>query len=52
MQLLKKKARDLDTEYKQLQLDYQGKENRVLALEKEVEVKQKCVVHKHFGNTS
>uniref|UniRef100_A0A4W4FUD5 Uncharacterized protein n=1 Tax=Electrophorus electricus TaxID=8005 RepID=A0A4W4FUD5_ELEEL len=38
-QLLRKKARDLDTEYKQLQLDYQGKENRVLALEKEVEVK-------------
>lgn len=38
-QLLRKRARDLDTEYKQLQLDYQGKENRVLALEKEVEVK-------------
>ncbi|XP_066532709.1 macoilin [Hoplias malabaricus] len=40
-QLLRKKARDLDTEYKQLQLDYQGKENRVLALEKEVESLQK-----------
>ncbi|KAK1796102.1 hypothetical protein P4O66_009187, partial [Electrophorus voltai] len=40
-QLLRKKARDLDTEYKQLQLDYQGKENRVLALEKEVETLQK-----------
>lgn len=37
-QLLRKRARDLDTEYKQLQLDYQGKDNRVLALEKEVEV--------------
>ncbi|KAI4880531.1 hypothetical protein NFI96_002991 [Prochilodus magdalenae] len=40
-QLLRKKARDLDTEYKQLQLDYQGKENRVLVLEKEVESLQK-----------
>ncbi|KAG9283016.1 macoilin [Astyanax mexicanus] len=40
-QLLRKKARDLDTEYKQLQLDYQGKENRVLALEKEMESLQK-----------
>ncbi|KAL7888428.1 hypothetical protein AOLI_G00034020 [Acnodon oligacanthus] len=40
-QLLRKKARDLETEYKQLQLDYQGKENRVLALEKEVESLQK-----------
>ncbi|XP_076873859.1 macoilin [Brachyhypopomus gauderio] len=40
-QLLRKKARDLDTEYKQLQLDYQGKENRLLALEKEVETLQK-----------
>ncbi|MCI4389708.1 hypothetical protein PGIGA_G00101610 [Pangasianodon gigas] len=40
-QLLRKRARDLDTEYKQLQLDYQGKDNRVLALEKEVESLQK-----------
>lgn len=37
-QLLRKRARDLDTEYKQLQLDCQGKDNRMLALEKEVEV--------------
>lgn len=37
-QLLRKRARDLETEYKQLQLDCQGKDNRVLALEKEVEV--------------
>ncbi|TSR99418.1 Macoilin [Bagarius yarrelli] len=40
-QLLRKRARDLDTEYKQLQLDYQGRDNRVLALEKEVESLQK-----------
>ncbi|KAK3516268.1 hypothetical protein QTP70_007248 [Hemibagrus guttatus] len=40
-QLLRKRARDLDTEYKQLQLDYQEKDSRVLALEKEVESLQK-----------
>ncbi|KAI5615116.1 macoilin isoform X2 [Silurus asotus] len=40
-QLLRKRARDLDAEYKQLQLDYQGKDNRVLALEEEVESLQK-----------
>lgn len=36
--MLRKKAKDLETEYKQLQLEYQGKEGRVIALENEVEV--------------
>ncbi|XP_030638346.1 macoilin [Chanos chanos] len=40
-QALKKKAKDLETEYEQLQLDYQGREARVLALESEVEALQK-----------
>ncbi|XP_062857536.1 macoilin [Trichomycterus rosablanca] len=40
-QLLRKRAQDLDTEYKQLQLNYQENENRVLALEKQVESLQK-----------
>ncbi|XP_062324283.1 macoilin-2 [Osmerus eperlanus] len=35
--MLKKKAKDLETEYKQLQLEFQGKEGRVIALEQEVE---------------
>lgn len=48
MQLLRKRARDLDTEYKQLQLDYQGKDNRGLALEKEVEVT--FVFHYRFSD--
>ncbi len=38
-QMLRKKAKDLDSEYKQLQLEYQEKENRMIALENEVEVK-------------
>lgn len=37
--MLRKKAKDLDSEYKQLQLEYQEKENRMIALENEVEVK-------------
>ena len=36
--MLRKKAKDLETEYKQLQLEFQGKEGRVIALEQEVEV--------------
>ncbi|XP_028858182.1 macoilin-1 isoform X2 [Denticeps clupeoides] len=39
--MLRKKAKELETEYKQLQLDYQVKEGRVLVLEKEVESLQK-----------
>lgn len=35
--MLRKKTKDLETEYKQLQLEFQGKEGRVVALEKEVE---------------
>lgn len=42
--MLRKKAKDLDSEYKQLQLEYQEKENRMIALENEVEVKD--VVHR------
>ncbi|RXN24280.1 macoilin-like protein [Labeo rohita] len=38
-QMLRKKAKDLDSEYKQLQLEYQEKENRMIALENEVEDK-------------
>lgn len=37
-QMLRKKAKDLDAEYKQLQLEYQEKENRMIALDNEVEV--------------
>ncbi|XP_021329040.1 macoilin isoform X2 [Danio rerio] len=40
-QMLRKKAKDLDSEYKQLQLEYQGKENRMIALENEVETLQR-----------
>lgn len=36
-QMLRKKAKDLDAEYKQLQLEYQEKENRMIALDNEVE---------------
>ncbi|KAG5276845.1 hypothetical protein AALO_G00110450 [Alosa alosa] len=39
--MLRKKVKDLETEYKQLQLECQGKEGQVLALEKEVESLQK-----------
>ncbi len=38
-QMLRKKAKDLDSEYKQLQLEYQEKENGMISLENEVEVK-------------
>lgn len=37
-QMLRKRVKDLDTEYKQLQLEYQVKESRVLELERDVEV--------------
>ncbi|XP_051954667.1 macoilin [Xyrauchen texanus] len=40
-QMLRKKAKDLDSEYKQLQLEYQEKENRMVALENEVETLQR-----------
>ncbi|XP_051500986.1 macoilin-like isoform X2 [Myxocyprinus asiaticus] len=40
-QMLRKKAKDLDSEYKQLQLEYQEKENRMVALENEVEILQR-----------
>lgn len=39
--MLRKKVKDLEAEYKQLQMECQGKEGQVLALEKEVEVKHK-----------
>lgn len=37
-QMLRKKAKDLDAEYKQLQLQYQEKENRMIAIDNEVDV--------------
>lgn len=37
-QMLRKRVKDLETEYKQLQLEYQVKESRVVDLESEVEV--------------
>ncbi|XP_057209861.1 macoilin isoform X2 [Triplophysa rosa] len=40
-QMLRKKAKDLDAEYKQLQLQYQEKENRMIALDNEVETLQR-----------
>ncbi|XP_051951995.1 macoilin-like isoform X2 [Xyrauchen texanus] len=40
-QMLRKKAKDLDSEYKQLQLEYQEKENRMVALENDVEILQR-----------
>ncbi|XP_031437029.1 macoilin isoform X2 [Clupea harengus] len=39
--MLRKKVKDLEAEYKQLQMECQGKEGQVLALEKEVESLQK-----------
>nr|XP_015204514.1 PREDICTED: macoilin-like isoform X1 [Lepisosteus oculatus] len=41
---LKKKAKELETEYKQLQLEFQGKEGQIIALENEVEG-----LHKYKG---
>ncbi|KAM6953874.1 macoilin [Aplochiton taeniatus] len=43
--MLRKKAKDLETEYKQLHLEYQVKEARVIALENDVEAlgKYRCV---------
>ncbi|XP_055041324.2 macoilin [Misgurnus anguillicaudatus] len=40
-QMLKKKAKDLDAEYRQVQLEYQEKENRLITLENEVETLQR-----------
>lgn len=40
-QMLKKKAKDLDAEYRQVQLEYQEKENRLITLENEVESLQR-----------
>lgn len=37
-QMLRKRVKDLETEYKQLQLEYQVKESRVVDLESDVEV--------------
>lgn len=37
-QMLRKRVKDLETEYKQLQLEYQVKESRVVDLENDVEV--------------
>ncbi|XP_034018157.1 macoilin-1 [Thalassophryne amazonica] len=44
-QMLRKRVKDLETEYKQLQLEYQVKESRVVDLENEIEVlgKYRCV---------
>ncbi|XP_048842483.1 macoilin-1 [Brienomyrus brachyistius] len=39
--LLKRKAKDLETEFRQLQLESQGKESQIIALENEVEVLRK-----------
>lgn len=36
--MLRKRVKDLETEYKQLQLEYQVKESRVVDLESDVEV--------------
>ncbi|KAK6297187.1 hypothetical protein J4Q44_G00317700 [Coregonus suidteri] len=43
--MLRKKAKDLETDYKQLQLESQGKEGRVIALENQVEAlgKYRCM---------
>ncbi|KAJ3607167.1 hypothetical protein NHX12_026680 [Muraenolepis orangiensis] len=40
-QMLRKRVKELDTEYKQLQLEYQVKEGRVVDLESDVEALQK-----------
>lgn len=45
--MLRKKEKDLETEYKQLQLESQGKEGRLIALVNEVEVKTKKVLLFH-----
>lgn len=37
-QMLRKRVKDLETEYKQLQLEYQVKESRVVDLESDIEV--------------
>lgn len=37
-QMLRKRVKDLETEYKQLQLEYQVKESRVVDLERDIEV--------------
>nr|XP_015802932.2 macoilin-1 [Nothobranchius furzeri] len=44
-QMLRKRVKDLETEYKQLQLEYQVKESRVVDLEREIEAlgKYRCV---------
>ncbi|KAM6991849.1 macoilin-1 [Tautogolabrus adspersus] len=44
-QMLRKRVKDLDTEYKQLQLEYQVKESRLVDLESDVEAlgKYRCV---------
>uniref|UniRef100_A0A3Q4I2P4 Si:dkey-12h9.6 n=1 Tax=Neolamprologus brichardi TaxID=32507 RepID=A0A3Q4I2P4_NEOBR len=44
-QMLRKKVKELETEYKQLQLEYQVKESRVVDLESDVEAlgKYRCV---------
>ncbi|XP_038583398.1 macoilin-1 [Micropterus salmoides] len=44
-QMLRKRVKDLETEYKQLQLEYQVKESRVVDLESDVEAlgKYRCV---------
>uniref|UniRef100_A0A3B3QCA4 Si:dkey-12h9.6 n=2 Tax=Paramormyrops kingsleyae TaxID=1676925 RepID=A0A3B3QCA4_9TELE len=39
--LLKRKAKDLETEFRQLQLECQGKESQIIALENEVELLHK-----------
>lgn len=45
--MLRKKEKDLETEYKQLQLESQGKEGRLIALVNEVEVKKKNTTLSH-----
>ncbi|KAF7650692.1 hypothetical protein LDENG_00121680 [Lucifuga dentata] len=44
-QMLRKRVKDLETEYKQLQLEYQVKESRMVDLERDVEAlgKYRCV---------
>uniref|UniRef100_A0A3P9NME8 Si:dkey-12h9.6 n=1 Tax=Poecilia reticulata TaxID=8081 RepID=A0A3P9NME8_POERE len=44
-QMLRKRVKDLETEYKQLQLEYQVKESRVVDLERDIEAlgKYRCV---------
>lgn len=47
--MLRKKEKDLETEYKQLQLESQGKEGRLIALRNEVEVKKKILLFHMSG---